>query len=213
MRRLTETLRLWSRLRRIEKYLVSSGDFRARELAATERALNALDGRVKTLEAIAHPPVMIDPILDEKIAEAMARAGARDPDEATGHHARLRNGRIEISIEVDALPMIVWGSCAAHASVLSTMALRVTDAEAFARDLVGELSKESETGNTRISAMFDAAIAAAVENGALGIEIISEDEFSADYGRLHPARSAARAAARPQRSEDATARSEGEQTE
>ena len=47
---------------------------------------------------------------------------------------------------------------------------RVTDAEAFAKDLMHELNREDDIGSTRVHRMLDEAILEAIEQGAEGIE-------------------------------------------
>lgn len=81
--------------------------------------------------------------------------------------AIIEDGSIVIRIAIDALPMIVEGSWASGG--MGTR-YKVTDAAAFAADLVRELNDESEDGTTRIHRMFDKAIINAIEQGAEGIE-------------------------------------------
>lgn len=101
--------------------------------------------------------------------------------EATGGEAVIRDGQIVISIDVDALPMIVSGSCATY----SLRGLwKVTDAEAFAKDVCMSLNAESENGTTRVHKMFDGAFDHAIDKGAEGIDAITEPEFEAEASRL-----------------------------
>jgi hypothetical protein len=101
--------------------------------------------------------------------------------EATGGRAVVRDGQIVISIDVDALPMIVSGSCATY----SLRGLwKVTDAEAFAKDVCMSLNAESENGTTRVHTMFDGAFDHAIEQGAEGVDAITEDEFEVEASRL-----------------------------
>jgi hypothetical protein len=53
---------------------------------------------------------------------------------------------------------------------------KVTDPDAFAKDLVIELNNENEIGTTCIHKMFDAAIEEAINQGAFGIEEYQEQE-------------------------------------
>lgn len=47
---------------------------------------------------------------------------------------------------------------------------KITDIEAFAKDLLYELNQEDEIGNTRVHRMFDEAILEAINQGADGVE-------------------------------------------
>lgn len=105
---------------------------------------------------------------------------------STGAQAVVRDGKIEISIDVDALPMIVSGSCAT-CSLQGTW--KVTDAEAFAKEVCRSLNDEREDGTTRVHLMFDGAFAHAIDQGAEGIEPVTEAEFEIEARRLREARS------------------------
>jgi hypothetical protein len=85
-----------------------------------------------------------------------------------GGRAVIEGGCIVIRIEISALPLIVPG---AWGPVPGDDCFKVTDAEAFARDLVAELNREEEDGTTPVHRMFDAVIQGAIENGAEGVEI------------------------------------------
>lgn len=104
-----------------------------------------------------------------------------DPLTDTGARAELRQGKLEISIAIDALPVIVSGSC-----MSSTMdgLWRVTDPGLFAKEVCHALNNEREDGTTRVHLMFDAAFMHAIEQGAEGIEEVSEAEFEADAARF-----------------------------
>lgn len=114
---------------------------------------------------IAHPP-----------AQASETGG-----EATGAEAVVRDGQIVISVAVDALPLILSGSIATNA-VAGTF--KVTDAETFAKEVCSSLNAEKEDGTTRVHMMFDSAFNHAIEQGAEGVEDISEDEFEMEAARL-----------------------------
>ncbi|MGN7099345.1 hypothetical protein [Brevundimonas diminuta] len=101
--------------------------------------------------------------------------------EATGARAVIRNGQIVISIDVDALPLILSGSIALNA-VAGTF--KVTDAPTFAKEVCHALNAEKEDGTTRVHMMFDSAFNHAIDQGAEGVEEISEDEFEAEASRL-----------------------------
>lgn len=81
--------------------------------------------------------------------------------------AIIEDGSLVIRITLEAMPMIVEGSWAAGG--MDTR-YKVTDAAAFAADLVRELNYESEDGTTSIHRMFDKAIENAIGQGAEGIE-------------------------------------------
>ena len=101
--------------------------------------------------------------------------------EATGAKAVIRNDQIVISIDVDALPLILSGSIALNA-VAGTF--KVTDASTFANEVCHALNAEKEDGTTRVHMMFDSAFDHAIDQGAEGVEEISEDEFEAEAARL-----------------------------
>lgn len=82
--------------------------------------------------------------------------------------AVLLNDAITITLPVAHLAAVVEGSWAMGA--LDTR-WKITDAAAFARDLVNELNAEDEQGTTRIHRMLDGAIEEAIEQGAEGIEV------------------------------------------
>lgn len=48
--------------------------------------------------------------------------------------------------------------------------LRISDAKAFAKDLVRELNREEENGDTVVLLMLDRAVCKATEDGAEGVE-------------------------------------------
>ena len=106
---------------------------------------------------------------------------AAPTEAATGAQAVIRNGQIVISIDVDALPLILSGSIALNA-VAGTF--KVTDAATFAKEVCHSLNAEKEDGTTRVHMMFDSAFNHAIDQGAEGVEEISEDEFEAEAARL-----------------------------
>lgn len=143
--------------------------------------------------ALAHPPAQAsgEPVAGAKLAKAMwgidlipAHPPAQASEtggEATGAEAVVRDGQIVISVAVDALPLILSGSIATNA-VAGTF--RVTDAETFAKEVCSSLNAEKEDGTTRVHMMFDSAFNHAIEQGAEGVEDISEDEFEMEAARL-----------------------------
>ncbi len=82
--------------------------------------------------------------------------------------ATIEDGFIVIRVAIDALPDIVRGGCDSLNGIEPRM--RVTDFNALAKDLVGELNREDEIGTTRVHKMFDGAIVEAFEQGAEGLE-------------------------------------------
>lgn len=110
------------------------------------------------------------------------------PDErlavATGAEAVIRDGQIVISVDVDALPIVLSGSIALNA-VSGTY--KVTDAVTFAKEVCMALNAEKEDGTTRVHMMFDGAFNHAIDQGAEGVEEIGEDEFKMEAARLQSA--------------------------
>ena len=98
-------------------------------------------------------------------------------DTAEAAQAVIEDGVIVIRLAVDAIPSAVRGG-------VDMMAIdppfRVTNAKAFAKDVVRALNDEDEDGTTPIHRMFDAAFNEAAEWGADGIE--TEDDTYEDDG-------------------------------
>lgn len=120
---------------------------------------------------------VLDRVRDSYRYEAAAPA----PATPTGAKALVRDGQIVISIDVDALPLILSGSIATNA-VAGTY--KVTDAGAFAEEVCRSLNDEREDGTTRVHMMFDGAFNHAIDQGAEGVEEIDEDEFEIEAARL-----------------------------
>jgi len=87
--------------------------------------------------------------------------------------AIIENGCIVIRVPIRNLPAVVEGSWAAGG--MDTR-FKVTDPDAFAKDLVIELNQEDVIGMTRIHKMFDRAIEEAINQGADGIEEHEDQE-------------------------------------
>ena len=100
---------------------------------------------------------------------------------STGASAVIKDGKIEISIDIDALPLIVSGSCCCDG--LDGL-WKVTDQAVFAKEVCHALNDEREDGTTPVHIMFDKAFMGAIEQGAEGIEEVSEDEFETEVARL-----------------------------
>lgn len=86
---------------------------------------------------------------------------------ANGGQAVIERKSIVIRVPIPALPMIVEGAWATNNW---DTRWKVTDPEAFAKEIVHTLNQEDERGTTAIHRMFDRAIVAAVEDGAEGID-------------------------------------------
>ncbi len=104
-----------------------------------------------------------------------------EPRPSTGGQATTIDGKIEISIDVAALPMIVNGSC--HCGSMDGL-WKVTNAETFAKEVCRALNDEGEDGTTRVRTMFDAAFMEAINQGADGIEEVDEEAFGEEAARL-----------------------------
>ena len=87
--------------------------------------------------------------------------------------AVIEDGVIIIRLPIKNLPAVVEGSWAAGG--MDTR-YKVTDPEAFAKELVSELDREDDIGTTRIHKMFDRAIDEAINQGAEGIEEHEDQE-------------------------------------
>lgn len=100
---------------------------------------------------------------------------------STGAQAVIKDGKIEISIDIDALPQIVFGSCCSDGM---DGLWKVTDPAVFAAEVCRALNDEREDGTTRVHIMFDGAFMHAIEQGAEGIEEVGEDEFEEESARM-----------------------------
>ena len=107
-----------------------------------------------------------------QLAEARAELMRYMNVEENGQ-AVIENGALVIRVSLESLPAVVEGAWAAYGMPLR---LKITDADAFAKELVGELNAEQEDGTTSIHRMFDKAIWAAFENGAEGVEEHEEQD-------------------------------------
>ena len=86
---------------------------------------------------------------------------------------KLENDTIIISLPIENIPAVVEGS---WASGFMETRMKVSNAEAFARDLLHALNAEQEDGTTVVHRMFDKAIDDAIEQGAQGIEDHEDQE-------------------------------------
>jgi hypothetical protein len=86
--------------------------------------------------------------------------------------AKIEGDQIIIRLDISALPVIVSGGWACNA----LPPLKVTDSGGFAKDLCRALNDENEEGTTPLHRVIDKAVLTAVEQGAFGIDEISEEE-------------------------------------
>lgn len=82
--------------------------------------------------------------------------------------ALIEDGVIVIRVPVDNLPAVLEGSWASGG--INTR-WKLSDQDAFAKDLCRALNDEDEAGNTVIHRMFDQGIDEAIEGGAEGIDV------------------------------------------
>ena len=88
--------------------------------------------------------------------------------------AVIEKGNIVIRVPVRCLPVAYQGGIDAG---YIEPGFRITNARAFAKDLVQALNSEEEDGTTPIHRLFDAAMEDAIEQGADGVEECDDDEF------------------------------------
>ena len=84
-------------------------------------------------------------------------------------HAIIQEGYLAILLPIDALPRAVQASIDLG---LVEGNFKVTDPEKFAADLVREINKEDEIGNTPLLKMLDECVQNAVNDGADGVEYL-----------------------------------------
>ena len=123
-----------------------------------------------------------DPAVDQILSFVTVPAADADRVRAaTGAEAVIHDEQIVISIDVDALPGILSGSIATN-SVAGFF--KVTDPAVFAKEVCRALNAEKEDGTTRVHMMFDSAFNHAIDQGAEGVEEVTEDEFEAEAQRI-----------------------------
>jgi hypothetical protein len=86
--------------------------------------------------------------------------------------AKVEGDEIVIRLYVGNLPVIVNGGWACNA----LPPLKVTDSGKFAKELCYALNAENEEGTTPVHRLMDKCVIAAIEQGALGIEEITDEE-------------------------------------
>jgi len=87
----------------------------------------------------------------------------------------LKGRRLTISIDVYDLAFSFDHHPENMRETDSTQAWRVTDAVGFARDVVHEMEREGETGNTPITDMLDAVMMEAMNQGSEHLWLAGED--------------------------------------
>jgi hypothetical protein len=93
--------------------------------------------------------------------------------DADGGKAVIKDGALVISINVENLSVILEGAWAMN---VFDQRYKVTDADAFAKELCYRLNEEDEQGTTLVHRMFDKAIINAIEWGAEGIDLHEQQE-------------------------------------
>lgn len=100
------------------------------------------------------------------VIEAYGKLGLSTPNNESAR-AIIERDSIVIRVPIENLPVIVDGAWAAGGM---DVRYRITDAPAFAEDLVCSLNAEQEDGTTAIHEMFDSRIEHAIDQGAQGVE-------------------------------------------
>lgn len=95
-----------------------------------------------------------------------AAESARDQ----GLSVELVDGRLVISIGVDALMVAVKGSRPWEEQEEDERGYAIADADGFAEDILRELEDEEEDGTTLVHIAIDAAIERALDQGSLNID-------------------------------------------
>ena len=90
-----------------------------------------------------------------------------------GLTTEIVDGRLLISIGIDALMIAVKGSPVWEEQEADGKGYRIENAEGFADDILRELDDEEEDGTTLVHVAFDKAIERALDQGSLNV----------DYGR------------------------------
>ncbi|WP_036114549.1 MULTISPECIES: hypothetical protein [Luteibacter] len=94
--------------------------------------------------------------------------------------AKIIDGEIVIRLSLDTMAFAAERSPALESyseEASGYLMPLITDREAFAKELVHCLNKESEDGSTMVTDMFDAAFSAAADAGAAGIVFPDEAEY------------------------------------
>lgn len=93
--------------------------------------------------------------------------------EPNNGEAFIEGDAIVIRIPLENLPAIVEGAWMAGGI---NARLKITDLQAFAKELCSEINREEEDGTTPFHRMVDAATEAVSENGGEGIDLHDQQE-------------------------------------
>lgn len=107
-------------------------------------------------------------IANTYVAKHVATAVA--PPREQGLAVEIIDGRLFVSIGVDALMVAVKGGPTWSDQEEEERGWVISDPDGFAADIVHELEDEEEDGTTLVHVMLDAAIERAVEQGSLNID-------------------------------------------
>ena len=83
----------------------------------------------------------------------------------------LLDGRLVISIGIDALMVAVRASPVWEQQQAEGRGWSIENADGFAEDIVAELEREQDDGTTPVHEVLDAAIEEAIEQGSLNIDL------------------------------------------
>lgn len=97
-------------------------------------------------------------------------SAAADSLRDQGLTVELVDGRLVISIGVDALMAAVRGSRPWEEQEEDGRGYAISDVDGFADDILRELEHEEEDGTTLVHIAIDAAIARALDQGSLNID-------------------------------------------
>lgn len=107
-------------------------------------------------------------IADSYVAKRVATAVAPTRDQ--GLAVEIIDGRLFISIGVDALMVAVKGGPVWSDQEEEGRGWVISDPDAFAAEIAHELRDEEDDGTTLVHVMLDAAIERAIEQGSLSID-------------------------------------------
>lgn len=113
-------------------------------------------------------------ILGDSLATAQI-AVALAPAREQGLKVEIIDGRLNVSIGVDALMIAVKGGPTWTDQEEEERGWKITSDDGFAADIAHELQDEEEDGTTLVHIMFDAAIERAIEQGSLNIDFGEDD--------------------------------------
>ncbi|WP_230770577.1 hypothetical protein [Sphingomonas sp. Leaf4] len=88
-----------------------------------------------------------------------------------GLKVELVDGRLVISIGIDALMTAVKGSPSWEQQIEDDRGWSIEQPDGFAADVVAELEREEEDGTTPVHRMLDEAFEQAIDQGSLHIDL------------------------------------------